>query len=299
MRKLTIEQVKEQALKEYNLILVSNEYLYANMPLEWHYVDDNTIFKRSWSNIKHGYRGAQNINNYEGDKKFIETYKDLGYKLEQTEKEYLSANRVGGSDRVFIVSNKKIPGLWNVTKRNFQRSAETHLNNSGMNFGELLIYSILVNNNIKFIQEYKVSINGKTNIFDFYVPEYNLYIEYDGIQHYTPIDYFGGETNYNNRIARDKYKDIYVKDNNARIVRIPYTCSSQEEIIDCIKGYITSNLIKGKTYFSGKIKEVAKYYSVHSSKETCDRFGINRTTVNKYYKLVYGKAKVRGKNVTG
>lgn len=298
MRKLTIEQVKEQALKEYNLVLVSNEYVDSKKPLEWHYIDDNITFKRSWSNIKSGYTGTKNINNYESDKKFIESYKDLEYKLEQTEKEYLSANRIGANDRVFIVSNKKIPGLWKATKRNFERSAETHLNNSGMNFGELLIYSILVNNNIKFIQEYKVSINGKTNIFDFYVPEYNLYIEYDGIQHYNSIGYFGGDISYSDRISRDRSKDLYVKSNNASIARIPYTCSSQEEIIDCIKRYITSTLIIGKTYFSGKIKEVAKYYSTHSSKETCDRYGINRTTVNKYYKLVYGKAKVYRSNVT-
>ena len=38
-------------------------------------------------------------------------------------------------------------------------------------------------------------IVGKSNIIlvDFYLPDYNLFIEYNGIQHYIPIEYFGGK----------------------------------------------------------------------------------------------------------
>ena len=28
---------------------------------------------------------------------------------------------------------------------------------------------------------------------DFYLPKYNLFIEYNGKQHYEPIEYFGGQ----------------------------------------------------------------------------------------------------------
>lgn len=298
MTKLTLDQVKTQALRDYNLVLVSSDYKTAHTPLCWHYLDDETVFKRSWVNIKAGYLGTKNVNNYKADKLFIETFKGLGYKLEQNKEQYLEANRIGAHDRVFILSNERVPGLWKVTKSNFERSAETHLNNSGMNLGELLIYSILVNNNIEFKQEYLVEIDGDSHIFDFYLPEYNLYIEYDGIQHYKSIGYFGGKDGLDTRMLRDSIKDSYVKSQNAKIVRIPYTYSEQEAVMPVLEKYIGITLKKGKLYFSGIIKEVAEYYKCHSSKDTCAKFNLNRTTVNKYYKLLYGKAKVARKHVT-
>lgn len=55
--------------------------------------------------------------------------------------------------------------------------------------------NLLIENNIKFISEKR--FNGCKNInelpFDFYLPNQNLLIEYDGIQHFKPINFFGGE----------------------------------------------------------------------------------------------------------
>lgn len=31
---------------------------------------------------------------------------------------------------------------------------------------------------------------------DFYIPEYNIFIEYNGEQHYVPIEHFGGELQF-------------------------------------------------------------------------------------------------------
>lgn len=292
MKKLRIEQVRKEAFDKYSLVLLSSVYESSHKPLKWKYDGNDLVFTRSWSNIKSGYLGVNNINDYENDKKFIENFKNLGYKLEQDKQQYLVADRIGANDRVFIVSNPKMEGYWKVTKRNFARSAETHLNNSGMNFGELIIYSILSSSNIDFKQEYSVYINGDRHIFDFLLPKYKLFIEYDGIQHYKPIEYFGGDVAYENRVKRDREKEKFSKSIGYKIVHIPYTCNDENSIIAELPSVLDTNLVCNEVKFSGKVLDIAEYYSMHSSKDTCEKYSINRTTVNKYYKLVYGKAKV-------
>lgn len=66
-------------------------------------------------------------------------------------------------------------------------------------------------------------INPKTNYklrFDFYLPEYNICLEYDGEQHYKEVD-FCNDT-LADRQFRDKIKDDYCLKNNISLIRIPY-----------------------------------------------------------------------------
>lgn len=58
--------------------------------------------------------------------------------------------------------------------------------------------------------------------FDFYIPSHNLAIEYDGIQHFEPKDFFGGIESFNTLKKHDSIKDSYCKENNIRLLRIPY-----------------------------------------------------------------------------
>lgn len=58
--------------------------------------------------------------------------------------------------------------------------------------------------------------------FDFYLPNYNILIEYNGRQHYEPVDCFGGEDEFKNVVRRDKIKENYCKENNIRLFIIPY-----------------------------------------------------------------------------
>ena len=63
--------------------------------------------------------------------------------------------------------------------------------------------------------------------FDFYLPEYNMCIEYDGRQHFEPVNFGGGlqETKDNFQLTNrhDKIKTQYCIDNNIKLLRIPYT----------------------------------------------------------------------------
>ena len=58
--------------------------------------------------------------------------------------------------------------------------------------------------------------------FDFYLPKHNICIEYDGIQHYKPIEYFGGEKSLILNKLKDKIKTEYCYLNNIQLIRIRY-----------------------------------------------------------------------------
>lgn len=81
--------------------------------------------------------------------------------------------------------------------------------------------------------------------FDFYLPEYNICIEYQGIQHYKPIDYFGGQKSFESQVSRDNIKKEYCQKNNIILFAIPYFEDINEEltiIYDLIK---IKNIEKG------------------------------------------------------
>jgi len=98
--------------------------------------------------------------------------------------------------------------------------------------GEIEIKKILEHNNIKF--ETQKKFDDCKNIFslsfDFYLPEKNICIEYDGEQHYKPIDFFGGINKFNEQQKRDKIKNEYCKNNNIHLIRIRYNDNILEKL---------------------------------------------------------------------
>ncbi len=59
--------------------------------------------------------------------------------------------------------------------------------------------------------------------FDFYLPEYDILIEYDGIQHVKPFDIWGGEEGLKLRQYRDKLKTQYAIQKDIPLIRINHT----------------------------------------------------------------------------
>lgn len=68
--------------------------------------------------------------------------------------------------------------------------------------------------------------------FDFYLPERNICIEFNGEQHYKPIDYYGGQEKFKKQKKIDSMKREYCKKNNIKLIEIPYWKMKRiEEII--------------------------------------------------------------------
>jgi very-short-patch-repair endonuclease/predicted nucleic acid-binding Zn-ribbon protein len=89
--------------------------------------------------------------------------------------------------------------------------------------GENYIRNYLLENSYTILEQYSFKDSSIKNLrFDFYIPEFNLAIEYDGIQHFKAIDYFGGDEVFLKIKKRDEIKNQYCKDNNINLLRIPY-----------------------------------------------------------------------------
>jgi len=96
--------------------------------------------------------------------------------------------------------------------------------------GEIEIFNFLKKLNIKYIyqKKFKNCKNKKLLPFDFYLPEHNCCIEFDGEQHYRPLNFFGGNKRFEEQKLKDNLKNKYCKDNNIKMIRIKYN----ENIID-------------------------------------------------------------------
>lgn len=91
-----------------------------------------------------------------------------------------------------------------------------------ISIGENNIQQILLENNIEFIREYKFSDLGLLR-YDFYLPNYNRLIEFDGRQYSDPSSLWDDKESFENRKHRDQLKNDYAKSHNIDLVRIPYT----------------------------------------------------------------------------
>ena len=102
--------------------------------------------------------------------------------------------------------------------------------------GEMFISKYLDNINISYIQEktFDECKNERLLRFDFYLPEHNICIEYDGRQHFEPIDRFGGEEYLLKVMKNDSIKNEYCSKNNIELVRISYKEKNIKKILENI-----------------------------------------------------------------
>ena len=64
--------------------------------------------------------------------------------------------------------------------------------------------------------------------FDIYFPKYNIAIEYNGQQHYIPIDIFGGELSLDDTKKRDELKRQKCKENNCTLFEVKYNYTEND-----------------------------------------------------------------------
>lgn len=84
--------------------------------------------------------------------------------------------------------------------------------------------------------------------FDFYLPNYNMCIEYDGEAHYFPVKFAGmsqekAEKQFELQQLRDQIKNEYCENNNIKLLRIPYW--EFKNIKEILNKELESKLIEG------------------------------------------------------
>lgn len=90
--------------------------------------------------------------------------------------------------------------------------------------GEEKIREFLKKIDVKFIMQKRFEDCKKKQKlkFDFYLPEKNICIEFNGEQHYKPIEYYGGKEKFKKQQKIDSIKREYCKQNNIKLIEIPY-----------------------------------------------------------------------------
>ena len=68
-----------------------------------------------------------------------------------------------------------------------------------------------------------LELNNKR--FDYYLPEYKLFIEFDGAQHHYPVDHFGGYENYIKQVKNDSEKTLWCYENSYQFLRLNHLMS--------------------------------------------------------------------------
>lgn len=91
--------------------------------------------------------------------------------------------------------------------------------------GENRIKNWLKKKEIKYYQQHTFNDCKDAHVlpFDFYLPNHNTIIEYDGIQHFESKEFFGGVESFQKLKKHDGIKNSYCDANKIRLIRIPYT----------------------------------------------------------------------------
>ena len=77
----------------------------------------------------------------------------------------------------------------------------------------------LNDNKIVFESFKKFDWLGKQHL-DFYLPKYNIAIECQGMQHFKPIEFFGGKKAFNDLINRDRLKKQLCEEHNIKMIYV-------------------------------------------------------------------------------
>lgn len=107
--------------------------------------------------------------------------------------------------------------------------------------GEKKLREILEDMGLKYIPQY--SPEGCKYKYDFYLQGLDILVEYDGQQHFRPIDAFGGEAEFAKTVARDNEKNNLARLLKKELIRVPYK--------------YFNNL---KPYFLNRLSNIYRYY---------------------------------------
>lgn len=194
----------------------------------------------------HFYRG--NRCPYCNHKKGYLHLKDsFGYLYPQRAK-YWSKNNKKSPFEVAPKSNDKYKFICQECGEEFETSPNTSVlknrsvkcKNCNSSKGEQRIKEWLIDNNIKFEQQktfkYLIGAGNGLLSYDFYLPQYNLLIEYQGKQHEKFVERFHkSEEDFIIQKEHDRRKKKYTKDNNIELLEIwYYDYENIEKVLDNI-----------------------------------------------------------------
>lgn len=118
-----------------------------------------------------------------------------------------------------VIIGCKEHGFIEVNARSFKRGYGCIKCSSSI--GENVIMGALDKLGIPYIYQYSIPGYSKFK-YDFKLQNNNILIEYDGIQHFKPVDAWGGIKHLEDTIRRDETKNVLAETHKYLLLRIPY-----------------------------------------------------------------------------
>lgn len=229
----------EEYVEELSKINPFNEviakFINIDTPILHHCLIHNKYWKQSPYNALMGYGcsecGSEKIKN----------------KLKKTHEEYVNQVKEKNPDiqvvGTYVNSNTAIIHKCLLDGHEWSVLPSTILNGGGCpqcneSKGERQIRQWLEIYNIKYIYQHKYD-DCKDILslpFDFYLPDYNALIEYDGEHHFRPVNWSGSMTDkeisqeFETVKLHDSIKNNYCENNGIFLLRIPYFKNIEEEL---------------------------------------------------------------------
>ena len=200
---------------DFDVITKSKDYKGTTSPLKVICKKCNIIEEISYEQFKRRVNKCQNCIN-------VKRYNDVKNKCDAMNYILLDEKVIGTKSQIHIMCDKghKISPSYDsfIWK---DCGCELCKNTSK---GEDKIDNFLSGLNIFYNKHYrKFELLYKKHLeFDFYIPQFNTLIEFDGIQHFQPIEYFGGIDRFIDLKIKDGLKNEYCLKNNIKLIRIPY-----------------------------------------------------------------------------
>lgn len=162
--------------------------------------------------------------------------------------DYSKAVYINSTTPVEIICRKHNSSFWQDPANHLQGEGCPICNSSKL---ENLVREILKNNSIKFEEQrsWDWLVYKTSQRVDFFLPDYNIAIECQGIQHFEEVAIFGGKTNLLEIIDRDKNKLRLCKEHGLPIVYVsnlgedypyPYEVISVNNLINRIRAGLTN-----------------------------------------------------------
>lgn len=221
MKKTTKEYKKEVFNLVGNEYVILGDYINALVKVETLHQSCGSVFPVTPNSFLSGVRCPNCTNN---KKKTTQEFKEDIFNLVKNEYSFLGDYE--GATIKKEMKHEKCGHIYKVKPNDFLSGYRCP--RCRFSKGEKKISEYVESKNIKYISQYKTKEckNIARLPFDFAIfnnnETINCLIEYDGEQHYQSKEFFGGEEAFKQRQHNDQIKNQYCKDNNIKLIRIPY-----------------------------------------------------------------------------
>ena len=162
------------------------------------------------------------------NKKTTEEFVEQATKIHRDRYDYSKTNYTGAFKSVVIICKKH---------GEFTQMARKHLFGHGctkcqQSKGETEIIRILEENKISYIhnKQFNGCVYKRKLRFDFYLPDFNICIEFDGQQHFAPDRRYNSKESFRILQIKDNIKNEYCKNNGIPLKRIKYAQNILKEL---------------------------------------------------------------------